>query len=150
MVPALEELTELDAQDIMKVPATVVWERVLMKVFGTMLFIFLQCSLIGQEVQGLPCVQRYVPRYKVQQAGASDAGRHDAYRNSSHRGVAWDILTGTFLLLMIYNPPTTKPPMTKSPTATTFSTGSIQPRPPSLRTSGLRPALASPLKSTRS
>lgn len=85
----------------MKVPATRYYA-----------FVFLKCSLIGQEVQGLPCVQRYVPRYKVQQAGASDAGRHDAYRNSSHRGVAWDILTGTFLLLMIYNLPTTKPPMT--------------------------------------
>lgn len=92
---------EFDVEVIMKVPAT-----------RYIAFYLLQCPLIGQEEQGLPCVPRYVPSYKVQQAGASDAGRHDAYRSSSHRGVALDILTGTFLLLMIYNPPTTKHRMT--------------------------------------
>lgn len=64
--------------------------------------------------QGGPC-DGYVSRYKVKRADASDAGRHDAFRNPSHRGVALEALTGTILLLMIYKPPTTKPPMRRVP-----------------------------------
>lgn len=88
-------------------------------------------SLIGYGVQGQPLWPKGT-QDKVQRAGASKAGRHDAFRNPSHRGVALEIQNGTILLLMIYNPQPAKPLMTATllQAQYRYSTGSNRPSPP--------------------